>query len=76
MPQTSQLSYKAQNSSETQSNGSSSIQYTGVAVKLWRPAVPEDVAYIQQLICPTTIELFGEFEIYELMYLSLGPTNP
>lgn len=68
MPQTSQTSTKAQHSSENRStDGSSSIQYTGVAVKLWRPAIPEDVGYIQQLICPTALELFGDLEIYELM---------
>lgn len=58
---------KAQNSTETNSSGSSILQYTSTAVKLWRPALLEDVAYIEQLICSTTKELFGEFDLSELM---------
>lgn len=61
------LNNKALNSAETNSSGSSTIQYTSTAVKLWRPALLEDVASIQQLICTTTKELFGEFNLYELM---------
>lgn len=58
---------KAQNSAETNSSGSSVIQYTSTAVKLWRPALLEDVTSIQQLICPTTKELFGKFDLSQLM---------
>lgn len=63
----SQIYNNVQNSTETHSSGSSIIQYTNTSVKLWRPALLEDVYSIQQLISPTTKDLFGELDLPQLM---------